>query len=150
MRRSIWRMLRRLLFAASLLLIAGQAAASEKEGAPSKEVGQYVDLAPVGLPIVANGQLVNYVFVYVRINLNSGANVSKWREKEPYFRDVLVRQGHRAPFTLAGDYQHIDTARLTSVLYREASAIAGSGVIRSVVVSSQAPRWRARTPSAPR
>jgi hypothetical protein len=144
-------MLRRLLFAAALLLIAGPAAASsEKEGPPSKAVGQYVDLAPVGLPIVANGQLVNYVFVYVRINLTGGANVSKWREREPYFRDALVREGHRAPFTLAGDYQHIDTVRLTSALYRDASAIAGPGVVKSVVVNSQAPRWRARTPSAPR
>ena len=142
-------MLRRLLFAAlPLIALAGAAGASEP-AAPSKEVGQYVDLAPVGLPIVASGQLVNYVFVYVRVNLVNGANTSKWREKEPYFRDALVREGHRSPFTVAGDYQIIDTVKLTSVLYRDAVAITGPGVVKSVVVNSQAPRWRARKVVAP-
>ena len=50
------------------------------------------------MPIVVDGQLVNYVFVYVRINLKSGADVTKMREKEPFFRDALVRDG--APHAL--------------------------------------------------
>ncbi|HEY8574653.1 hypothetical protein [Phenylobacterium sp.] len=140
-------MLRRpLILAAAALLAATSAAASGAPEKPSKEVGQYVDVSPVGLPIVVNGQLVNYVFVYVRINLTSGANPSKWREREPYFRDALVRAGHRTPFTLADDYQHIDAARLSATLSRDAAAITGPGVVKSVVVSSQAPRWRARSP----
>jgi hypothetical protein len=141
-------MLRRtLIAAAALALAAGPALA---EGAPEKNVGQYVDLAPVGLPIVADGQLVNYVFVYVRINLTGSANASLWRQKEPYFRDALIRSGHRTPFTVPGDYQVIDVAKLTSTMYRDAVAIAGPGVVKSVVVSSQAPRWRARKPVPPR
>lgn len=141
-------MFRRALIAATLLLAAQPAAAAgggKKEAAP-KEVGQYVDLAPVGLPIVAEGQLVNYVFVYVRINLTGGANTSHWRSREPFFRDALVRSGHRTPFTLKGDYQKIDTERLSASLMRDAVAIAGPGVVKSVVVSSQAPRYRARPP----
>ena len=31
--------------------------------------GQYVDISPVGLPIVHQGRLINYVFVTVRLNL---------------------------------------------------------------------------------
>ena len=50
------------------------------------------------MPIVVDGQLVNYVFVYVRLNLTSGANATRLREKEPFFRDALVRAGHRTPF----------------------------------------------------
>jgi hypothetical protein len=142
-------MLRRTFAAAACaLLMAGPAAAagSAEKAKPNKDVGQYVDLSPVGLPIVVNGQLVNYVFVYVRINLASGVNPSKWREREPYFRDALVRAGHRTPFTIPDDYQHIDTGKLTAALHREAVAITGPGVVKSVVVSSQAPRWRARAP----
>lgn len=138
-------MLRRQILAAAvapLLLIAGTAAASEPEGG-KKDVGQYVDLQPVGLPIVVNGQLLNYVFVYVRVNLTSGADVSKWRQKEPVFRDALVRAGHRTPFTLPSDLQKIDTAKLTATLSRDAGAITGPGVIRSIVVTSQASRGRA-------
>lgn len=140
---------RTLLAALTFLVLAGPAAASgaskEKKPAP-REVGQYVDLTPVGLPIVVRGQLVNYVFVYVRINLAGGANVSRWREKEPFFRDALVRASHRTPFTLADDYQQIDTAKLSAALMRDAAAITGPGVVRSVVVTSQAPRRRVPTP----
>ena len=139
-------MLRRILIAAAVALSAAPALAADKEA--KGDVGQYVDLQPVGLPIVVNRQLVNYVFVYVRINLTSGANVSRLREKEPFFRDALVRAGHRTPFTLAGDLGAVDVPKLTAALTRDASAIAGAGQIRSVVVTSQAPRRRARVPSA--
>ena len=143
-------MLRRALFSLPLLLLPAAAAAAE--GAKDKEkkgdVGQYVDLQPVGLPVVVRGQLVNYVFVYVRLNLSSSANAAKLREREPYFRDALVRSAHRTPFTLASDWTKVDSARLTSTLFREAAAIAGAGQIRSVVITSQAPRRRVVTPSA--
>lgn len=131
--------------AAAVLAGAGAHAADKKDGG---DVGQYVDLQPVGLPIVVNRQLVNYVFVYVRINLTSGANVSRLREKEPFFRDALVRAGHRTPFTVPSNLGAVDVAKLTAALGRDAAAIAGPGQIRSVVVTSQAPRRRARVPAA--
>jgi hypothetical protein len=134
-------MRRTALVAAALALCTTGAAASEKKEGKG-DVGQYVDLQPVGLPIVSKGQLVNYVFVYVRINLTSGANVAHLREKEPYFRDALVRAGHRTPFTLPTDLSKIDAPRLTATLARDAAAIAGPGQIRSIVVTSQAPRRR--------
>lgn len=142
-------MLRRMLIAAWVLSLATPAFAAgggEKKAAATKDIGQYVEIQPVGLPIVVEGRLVNYVFVYVRLNLTSGANTSRWREKEPFFRDALVRAGHRTPFTRLDDYQKIDAARLTATLQREAVAITGPGVIRSVVVTSEAPRRRAHTP----
>lgn len=136
-------MIRRALIAAVALFAASGAHAAANGPA---QVGQYVDLQPVGLPIVARGQLVNYVFVYVRVNLVADADVTQLRDKEPFFRDALVRMAHRTPFTVAGDYNRIDEGRLTAALMREASAIAGAGAIRSVVVSSQAPQHRIPTP----
>jgi flagellar basal body-associated protein FliL len=141
-------MIRRALIAAAVLTLtasAAHAAEPKKEG--QGDVGQYVDLQPVGLPIVNRGQLVNYVFVYVRINLTSSANAARLREKEPFFRDALVRAGHRTPFTDPDNLSQVDVARLTAALSREAAAIAGPGQIRSVVVTSQAPRRRVRIPS---
>lgn len=119
--------------------------ASGGEG-PPKDVGQYVDLLPVALPIVADGRLVNYVFVYVRINLTPRAIPNQLRLKEPHFRDALVRAGHRTPFTLASDYSKIDAAKLSAAMMREGAAIAGPGQIKSVVVTSQQPRRRVATP----
>jgi len=60
------------------------------------------------MPIVVDGRLVNYVFVYVRVNLKSGSDVIKIRGKEPFFRDALVRDAHKTPFVLANDWQKVD------------------------------------------
>jgi hypothetical protein len=145
-------MLRRSLIAAlPLMVLAGAAKAAEKgkdkdkDKAP-KEAGQYVDIQTVALPIVVDGQLLNYVFVNVRINLTAAADAANLRAREPFFRDALVRAGHRTPFVLASDYQKVDEAKLTAALTRDAIAIAGPGMIHSVVVSSQAPQRRVATP----
>jgi hypothetical protein len=137
-------MFRRSLIAAVLLLAAAPAARAAASG--PAQVGQYVELQPVALPIVARGQLVNYVFVYVRLNLTASADTARLRDKEPYFRDALVRMAHRTPFIVPNDYNRIDEGRLTASLMREAVAIAGGGAIRSVVVTSQAPQHRIATP----
>jgi len=141
-------MSRRLLIAiAPLLMAASVAFASEGSKEASKgDVGQYVDLQPVAMPIVVGGRLINYVFVNVRINLTNGANVARQREREPYFRDALVRAAHRTPFVLAADYQKVDERRLTASLMRDAAAISGPGQIRSVVVSAQATQRRPAPP----
>ena len=120
---------RTLLVAAPLSLVAGLALAQ------NKEAGQFVDLAPVAVPIVvANGQLVNYVFVYIRINLTPQANLAAMRDKEPYFRDALVKLGHRTPFTRPDDYTQLDIARLKVSLYQAAAAIAGPDMIANIQI----------------
>src|ERR1700679_2679300 len=114
-------MIRRpLILLVALSLLTGAAQAAEKP----KAVGQYVDLQPVALPIVVDGRLVNYVFVYVRVNLKASADVTKVRDKEPMFRDALVRDGHRTPFVLPGDWQKVDEARLIAAMTRDTNAIA--------------------------
>ncbi|MEW5684288.1 MAG: hypothetical protein AB1942_05175 [Pseudomonadota bacterium] len=117
-------------------------AADKKKEGEKGDVGQYVDLQPVGLPIMHERRLVNYIFVYVRINLTSRADVSKLREKEPFFRDALVRAGHRTPFTDPKDLTKINAPMLSAALTRDGAAIAGPGQILSVVVTQQAPRRR--------
>ena len=136
------RILMATLFLASTLAHPALSAEDEKKKDGKVDAGQYVELQPVGLPIVAGGRLVNYVFVYVRINLTSSANASRLREKEPFFRDAMVRAAHRTPFTLASDLGKIDEARLIASVTRDAIAISGPGQIKSVILTSQAPRRR--------
>lgn len=132
---------------AATLALASSAAPAGWAAAPTP-VGQYVDLQPVGLPVVVRGQLVNYIFVYVRVNLTPQADVSEVRNKEPFFRDALVRMAHRTPFTRADDYNRIDEARVVAGMTPAAVAIAGPGVVRSVVVTSQAPQHRIANPKS--
>ena len=138
---------RQILAALPFALAAGAAAASEP---PKKDSGgQYIDLSPVALPIVLNNRLINYVFVQVRINLSPSADGPKIREREPWFRDALVRAGHRTPFTKATDYTMIDEARMKATMMREAALITPARNLLSVSLISQTPKQRSRLPRPP-
>jgi flagellar basal body-associated protein FliL len=139
---------RQILAALPFALAAGAAAASETP-ARKDAGGQYVDLAPVALPIVLNNRLINYVFVSIRINLSASADAAKMREKEPWFRDALVRTAHRTPFTKSTNYTVVDDARLKAALMRDATAIVGARNLASVTITSQTPKQRSRLPRPP-
>jgi hypothetical protein len=124
-------MLRRAFIAGLPLAFAARAASADDAKAAA---GQYVDLSPVALPVVINGRLINYVFVYMRVNLTPSADAIKLRDKEPYFRDALVRMGHRTPFSLATDYTKLDEPRLKAAFYQAAVAITGPGQVASVEI----------------
>ncbi|MFZ5669902.1 MAG: hypothetical protein ACOY4K_10445 [Pseudomonadota bacterium] len=138
-----------MLAALPIALAASAAHASGGGEGPKEAAGQYVDLAPVALPIVVGGRLVNYVFIQLRINLSRSADATRLREKEPWFRDALVRAAHRAPFTKATDYTVVDEARLKAVMMREAAAIVGARNIASITVISQTPKQRTGLPRPP-
>lgn len=149
-------MLRPALIAAFLAAVAPPASAAQSpQASPAPMspleaalIGQFVDMPPVGLPIIVHGQLVNYVFVYVRVNLTASADVTAMRNREPFFRDALVRMAHRTPFTRPDDYNRVDEARVCAALMREITPIAGPGNIRSVVITSQSPQHRISKPKS--
>ena len=107
-----------------------------------------VQLAAVALPIVVNGRLLNYVFVTLKLDLAAGVDGAAVRAKEPFFRDALVRAGHRTPFILTNDYMHIDSARVRAEVMNEAVGIVGRGVVRNVEISKQASQRVLGAPSA--
>ncbi|ATQ42779.1 hypothetical protein [Caulobacter mirabilis] len=141
---------RHLLAALPLALAAGSALAAGGGGEGEKKAdSQFVNLSPIALPVVVNGRVINYVFVQLRVNLTPSADAAKWRTKEPWFRDAIVRAGHRTPFTVATDYTRIDEARVKAALMREAVAITGPKVVTSVSVLNQTPKQRSRLPRPP-
>ena len=91
----------------------------------------------VALPIIVDGQLINYVFCSIRLDLNPNADGSLVRAKEQFFRDDLVRAGHRTPFTRQDDYTKIDEAKVRAEILRYAPTILGPGVVRTVVITKQ-------------
>ena len=114
-----------------------------------KEVPHSVDLSPVGLPIVWEGRLINYVFVTLKLPVAARFDAAKLREKEPYFRDALVRAAHRTPFVKPWDFTHIDRAALTAVMMRESARIAGPGTVTSIDIVSEEPQRRSGLPQKP-
>jgi hypothetical protein len=136
-------MLRRAFIAAAALgLIAAPAFADD--AAP--DIDRAVTLSPVAIPIVVDNQVINYIFVTARVLLTAQADQFALRDKEPYFRDALVRAAYRTPFLLKGDYNHIDEGKLKAALWRDATAIAGPGNVRGVAVVSQTAQHFIRQP----
>ena len=123
-----------LCLSAFALLVVPALAAEDKAKAPE---GNYVDVSPIALPIVADGQLINFVFVQLRLNLTPRADMTRLREKEPYFRDALVRIAYRTPFTRPDSYTKIDEKALTSRMMGEAVRIAGPGMILNVQIQGE-------------
>lgn len=130
---------RSLLAALPVLLFARQASAAGKP-AGKEANAQHLDIAPLALPVVLGSRVVNYIFVNVRLNLAPMANVQKIQAREPFFRDALVRAGHRTPFTGKKDFITLDEARLKSVMLREAVRLGGKDVIGVAVMSQTAKR----------
>lgn len=133
---------RDLLSAAAVLPAAAVASTAAAGETPRSSGGATVNISGVGLPVIAEGRLRNYVFVSMRLHLGGAATVESMRGKEAYLRDALVRAGHRTPFIVPNDWTRIDTDLMSASLMRSAAAIVGRGSISRVEIISQAPRWR--------
>lgn len=132
-------MRRRDLIAATAALSA-VATTAAADGPPAG--GQSLSMPGVGLPVITDGRLRNYVFVSLRLHLGGSATPETMRAKEAFLRDALVRASHRTPFVVADDWTRIDPAAVSASLMRSAAAIAGRGSVTRVEVVSQAPRRR--------
>ena len=110
---------------------------------------QTVALEAVALPIIVDGQLINYVFCSLRLDLYPNADGLKVRQKEQYIRDDLVRAGHRTPFTRADDYSHIDEAKVRAEVLKFAPTVLGPGVVKAVVVTKQTSQKVLTLPAVP-
>lgn len=127
-----------------LALAAGPARAADQSSA------QTIQMESVALPVIVNGQLLNYVFVSIRLELMPKADGSAVRAKEQFFRDDLVRTGHRTPFTRFDDYTKIDEAKVRAEIMRAAPGIVGPGVVKTAVITKQVSQKMLGTPSAAR
>lgn len=96
-----------------------------------------VAIQAVALPIIVDGKLINYVFCSIRLDLYPNVDGSKVRAKEEFFRDDLVRMGHRSPFTRKDDYTKVDEARVRAEILRIAPNLVGPGLIRSVTITKE-------------
>jgi hypothetical protein len=137
--------MRALAFLLPLLLLSTPVRAGDK---PEKPAVHYVALSPVAMPVIVDGRVRNYIFVYIRLDLTPSADAQVWQDREPYFRDALVRAGHRTPFVLAHDWTHLDEAALKRAMMAEAGRIAGPGVVVGVEITKSIPQRYVAAPRA--
>jgi hypothetical protein len=126
-----------LVAAWAVVLAATAAAAAEpKGGAPSGNL----DLKAIGLPVVVDGRLENYVLTELRVVMARPADLQAAADREPVLRDALVREASRHPFNLPGDRLKLDDARLKASTLALARSLLGAPVAR-VEILSEAPRY---------
>lgn len=143
---------RRILITAAVgavVALAGPAFASEKK----KEGGEQAldptyKLGSMTIPIIANGRIVNYVFVAMTLKLTSGTDASSFKDKEPALRDAIVRAAYKTPFTRADTWKEVDGPRLTTFVLSQCAALLGKGKVASVEIVKQIPRQQLMPPKA--
>ena len=118
--------MKRLLLLPGLLLMLATPAQADVDGKTTSN--QTIQMESVALPVIVNGALINYVFVSIRLELMPKADGAAVRAKEQFFRDDLVRTGHRAPFpfTRFDDYTKVDEAKVRAEILRAAQAFEGT------------------------
>lgn len=139
-------MRRRTLIAAGTVaaLTGAASSASAQSHGGGDTPAPSLNISGVGLPVITGGRLRNYVFVTLRLHLGAHATPEALRHKEAFFRDALVKAGHRTPFVVPNDWTRIDAAALSASLMRSATTIAGRGAVTRVEVVTQAPRRQIR------
>jgi len=106
---------------------------------PKAPTGSALYLAMVGVPILSGGRLVNYVLVRLTLVLTPGTDVSRLTEKEPYFREALVRLGYHIRLNPPTTFNRVDDALVAAKMLPLCQAIAGPGVVTGIQIKYQAP-----------
>lgn len=115
---------------------------------PKPGAAPALEIENLGLPVIADGRLRNYVFVEVRLLIAAGQPQEAVRVKAPYLRDALVRAAHATPFTRPNDWNSLDATALSAAMMRAATAIVGRGMVTRVELVAQTPRRRLRAPNS--
>ncbi len=127
-------------------LMAGLASASggggegkEKgaEGAEGEEAAassRSMDAPYLAVPVVRNGQLVNYLFVSIRIEIAPGVDLWRTRERAHFLRDALVRASHANDLADAADNNALNDSRAIAVYHAAAVEALGAQAVGAISI----------------
>jgi len=125
------------------------AMAQAKEEKPAKEptaADLRLDLSGVGLPVLQDGRVVNYVLVRLRINLNPGISRPDIEAGEPFVRERMLKAAFRAPLNSGTELMALDPQKLEAQTLSAARAVYGATRVQSVEIRDQKPQKRLYSP----
>lgn len=123
---------------AGLANASGPAGKEKSKGAEAEQAtSRTMDAPYLAVPVVRNGQLANYLFVSLRIEIANGVDLWQTREQAHFLRDALVRASHAHDLADANDNNLLNEARALEV-YRAAAiqALGERAVARVAVVAT--------------
>lgn len=100
-----------------------------------------MDAPYLAVPVVRDGQLVNYLFVSVRVEIAPGVDLWRTRERAQFLRDAFVRAAHTNQIASANDPNELDQARAIAVFRAAAVQVLGDRTVGRVsIISSYSSR----------
>jgi len=124
-------------------LLAGLANASggggegKEKGAEGEEAAassRSMDAPYLAVPVVRDGQLVNYLFVSIRIEIAPGVDLWRTRERAHFLRDALVRASHANDLSDPADNNALNDARAIAVYHAAAVEALGAQAVGAVSI----------------
>lgn len=112
---------------------APKAAKGEEPGGAS---ARSMDAPYLAVPVVRDGQLLNYLFVSIRVEIAPGVDLWQTREKAHLLRDALVRASHANSLADARDNNLLDQARAIQVYRAVATQVLGERAVGPVTIIS--------------
>lgn len=127
--------------ATSGALASGSPAKAKSEGGEDAASARSMDAPYLAVPVVRDGQLTNYLFVSLRVEIANGVDLWATREKAHFLRDALVRASHANDLADPHDTNALNEARAVEVYRAAAIQALGARAVGGVaVVSSQSSR----------
>lgn len=140
-RHAVARAIAAAMLASTLLAgLANAAGPGPKAKGKEDEGGEQLssrsmDAPYLAVPVVRDGELVNYLFVSIRIEISPNVDLWRTRERAHFLRDALVRASHSGDLADAQDDNALNEARAAEV-YRAAAvealgerAVAGVSIV---------------------
>ncbi|HRH19179.1 MAG TPA: hypothetical protein PLE81_00915 [Brevundimonas sp.] len=138
---------RRALLTAGLVATTAALASPAGASEPAEASGpESYDLTVVGLPVVSDERVRNYIYVRLRLHVAPGTDAISLRDKDPHVRDSLVRMAHRRPFSVPGEMNRLNGAAMAGHVMATAIRVYGRGVVTRVEVIEQQPQRLVRQP----
>ncbi|MBC7770600.1 MAG: hypothetical protein H7124_17600 [Phycisphaerales bacterium] len=134
--------------ALALLTTSLAAGLAYGSGPPAKQKGEAeqgdpalssrsMDAPYLAVPVVRDGELVNYLFVSIRVEIAQGVDLWRTRERAQFLRDALVRASHASDLAHPTDNNALNEP-LALQIYRAAAtqALGERAVSRVSIVAT--------------
>ena len=105
-------------------------------GQSGGDVSRTMDAPYLAVPVVRDGQLVNYLFVSLRIQISPRVDLWRTREKAQFLRDALVRTSHATALADPNNNNALNQALAIQVYRQAAIQTLGAEAVAGVTIVS--------------
>lgn len=100
------------------------------------DVSRTMDAPFLAVPVIRDGQLVNYLFVSIRVQISPHVDLWRTRERAQFLRDALVRASHATTLADPSDNNALNQALAIQVYRAAAVQTLGAQAVAGVTIVS--------------